>query len=255
MESGFSMLPLAALRDRRLTYRTLTVLGALCSFRQRSDDVSIVAGRDEIAERCQLHQSVISSATTELERLGWLEKVGRGGRSIKTTYRLTTPETVADSATVTKPETVTDYVSKTVADSATRLYRTEVNTDICVKKSKDTEPEGFADCWSAYPKREGGNSRTDALKAYRGRLKAGASPSDLLAGVKRYAAYCAAKSIVSTSYVKQASTFFGPGDHWCESWAVSTSDYVTDQKPKAGDTRARHGVTEMFNEVAGWVPA
>lgn len=119
------MLPLAALRDRRLTYRTLTVLGALCSFRQGSDDVSIVAGRDEIAERCRLHQSVISSATTELEKLGWVEKVGRGGRSVKTTYRLTTPKTVADSATVTQPETVTESVSKTVADSATRLYRTE----------------------------------------------------------------------------------------------------------------------------------
>lgn len=119
------MLPLAALRDRRLTYRTLTVLGALCSFRQGSDDVSIVAGRDEIAERCRLHQSVISSATSELEKLGWVEKVGRGGRSVKTTYRLTTPKTVADSATVTQPETVTESVSKTVADSATRLYRTE----------------------------------------------------------------------------------------------------------------------------------
>lgn len=181
MESGFSMLPLAALRDRRLTYRTLTVLGALCSFRQGSDDISIVAGRDKIAERCRLHQSVISSATTELEKLGWVEKVGRGGRSVKTTYRLTTPKTVADSATVTQPETVTDYVSKTVADSATRLYRTEVYTDICVKKPS-ADPDYFADFWKQYPKKV---AKPLAMKAWRKIKPTGQLLADLMAGLQR----------------------------------------------------------------------
>lgn len=175
------MLPLAALRDRRLTYRTLTVLGALCSFRQGSDDISIVAGRDKIAERCRLHQSVISSATTELEKLGWVEKVGRGGRSVKTTYRLTTPKTVADSATVTQPETVTDYVSKTVADSATRLYRTEVYTDICVKKPS-ADPDYFADFWKQYPKKV---AKPLAMKAWRKIKPTGQLLADLMAGLQR----------------------------------------------------------------------
>lgn len=170
------MLPLAALRDRRLTYRTLTVLGALCSFRQGSDDVSIIAGRDEIAERCRLHRSVISSATTELENLGWVEKVGRGGRSVKTTYRLTTPKTVADSATVTQPETVTDYVSKTVADSATRLYRTEVYTDICVNKPS-ADPDYFADFWKQYPKKV---AKPQAMEAWRKIKPTGQLLSDLM---------------------------------------------------------------------------
>lgn len=116
-------------------------------------------------------------------------------------------------------------------------------------------PDGFAECWSDYPKREGGNSRADAIKAYRGRLKTGALPADMLAGVRRYAAYCASKGIVGTSYVKQAATFFGTGDHWQESWTVPSATQSHDHKPKAGDTRARHGITEAFDEVAGWVPA
>jgi hypothetical protein len=77
----------------------------------------------------------------------------------------------------------------------------------------------------------------------------------MLAGVKRYAAYCAAKGKVGTTYVKQAATFFGPGDHWCESWSTEPVVLPQGQRPKAGDTRAKHGTTEMFNEVAGWVPA
>lgn len=267
MDNRFSMVPLAAFADRRMTYRQLVVFGVICSFRQGSDDQYVCAGRDEIAERCGLHPSVISSATTDLENLGWLVKSGRGGRSVKTSYQISTPKTVADSATVThhatvlnsvtvtEGETVTDSVSKTVADSATRLYRTEVNTDICVKNPASMDPEGFAECWTAYPKREGGNSRADALKAYRSRLKTGAASADLLAGVKRYAAYCVSKGIVGTAYVKQAASFFGPGEHWQELWEIPSAIPVLDQKPKAGDTRARHGITETFNEVAGWVPA
>lgn len=79
----------------------------------------------------------------------------------------------------------------------------------------------FAECWQSYPKREGGNSKTEALKAYRARIKAGVPPEDLLSGVKRYAAYNRATGKEGTAYVKQASTFFGPGDHWKEPWAVA----------------------------------
>ena len=95
METRFSMVPLAAFKDRRLTYRQLVVLGVICSFRQGSADISINVGRDQIAERCGLHPSVISAATTDLENFGWLKKTGRGGRSMKTTYLITIPETVA----------------------------------------------------------------------------------------------------------------------------------------------------------------
>lgn len=272
MASPFVMLPLAANIDTRLSLRQLKTLTAICSFRKSADDFCVEAGRDEIAIRCGFTPPIVSTATTELQRLGWLVKQGAGGRAaggggLKTIYTITIPETVSTSATVTESETVLisatvveratvpESVSPTVSTSGTGLYKEEVNTDRCISKPRSSEPEGFAECWAAYPKREGGNSRADALKAYRGRLKAGVLSVDLLAGVKRYAAYCVSKELVCTSYVKQASTFFGTGEHWRESWAVPSATPAADQRPKAGDTRARYGITEIFNEVAGWVPA
>ena len=93
----------------------------------------------------------------------------------------------------------------------------------CAAQPHDVEPEGFANSWNAYPKREGGNSRKEALKQYRARVKQGATPADLLAGVERYAAFILAKGQEGTVFVKQASTFFGTGEHWREAWAIETA--------------------------------
>ncbi len=81
-----------------------------------------------------------------------------------------------------------------------------------------TDPDGLEECWDAYPKRSGGNSRKEAEKAYRARLKAGVSPADLLSGVQRYAAHVQATGKEGTGFVKKAATFFGPDEHWKESF-------------------------------------
>jgi hypothetical protein len=93
----------------------------------------------------------------------------------------------------------------------------------CAVAPHDDEPEGFANCWSAYPKREGGNSRKEASKTYRARIKQGATPADLLAGVVRYADFIRAKGQEGTAFVKQASSFFGTGEHWREAWVIETA--------------------------------
>lgn len=80
------------------------------------------------------------------------------------------------------------------------------------------DPEGFSECWEAYPKRSGGNSRKEAEKAYRARLKTGVDPADMLAGVQRYATYIRGTEREGTAYVKQAATFFGTGEHWKEAY-------------------------------------
>lgn len=76
MAAPFTMIPLAALLAPNLTFRTLKVYGAICSFRKDSSDFCIEAGREEIASRCGLNASIVSTATTELQRLGWLIKQG-----------------------------------------------------------------------------------------------------------------------------------------------------------------------------------
>jgi hypothetical protein len=97
----------------------------------------------------------------------------------------------------------------------------ESNDASLTRTCDEDDSPGFSECWSAYPKREGGNSRKEAEKAYRARLRAGVSPAELLAGVQRYALFVRAKGQEGTSYVKQASTFLGAGEHWRELWEVA----------------------------------
>lgn len=87
---------------------------------------------------------------------------------------------------------------------------------------QDYSPE-FETAWEAYPKRAGGNSKAGAFKAWKARLKDGVKPDDMLAGVKRYAAYARATGSVGTQFVKQAVTFFGPDRHFEESWPAPSA--------------------------------
>ena len=75
----------------------------------------------------------------------------------------------------------------------------------------------FEQAWEAYPKRPN-NSRADARKAWDKSIKKGADPHAMITGTKAYAAYVAEMG-TEPQYIKLASTFFGPGQHW-------TSDYT-----------------------------
>lgn len=98
------------------------------------------------------------------------------------------------------------------------------------KDKKDNNPlnppEGdrvdglFEEAWEAYPKRAGGNSKKAARKAWDARIKQGAGPELMLAGVKRYRAFCDATGKTGLETVKMAATFFGPSDWYLEPWDV-----------------------------------
>ncbi|HFP9449355.1 TPA: helix-turn-helix domain-containing protein [Raoultella ornithinolytica] len=87
---------------------------------------------------------------------------------------------------------------------------------------QDYSPE-FETAWQTYPKRAGGNSKSAAWKAWKGRLKDGVKPEAMLAGVKRYAVYARATGSIGTQYVKQAASFFGPDRHFEESWQAPSA--------------------------------
>lgn len=78
----------------------------------------------------------------------------------------------------------------------------------------------FEHAWKLYPKRAGGNSKMAARKAWNARIKAGVDPDDMIDGVRRYAAYCAATQRAGTQYVRQAATFFGPDLHFEDDFDV-----------------------------------
>ncbi|MEF3625554.1 hypothetical protein V4S89_14620 [Citrobacter freundii] len=114
----------------------------------------------------------------------------------------------ARSLTVTTTKTTTETKSIGASADAHAPARSA---------KQDYSPE-FEKAWQAYPKRAGGNSKAAAYKAWKARLKDGVKPEDMLAGVKRYAAYVKVTGNAGTQFVKQATTFFGPDRHFEEAW-------------------------------------
>ena len=121
-QSPFGVVPVEVAMDQRLTLQQMRVLLALYTFRNRNTELTHPT-REAISERTGMALTKISKATTDLERLGWLTKVGNGGRSQATRYRVHVPETLTDSDTVSKTKTVPEQVTvsahETVTDSVT----------------------------------------------------------------------------------------------------------------------------------------
>lgn len=76
--------------------------------------------------------------------------------------------------------------------------------------------EKFEEAWQLFPKREGGNPKASARKAWNARIREGVNPDVLVAAVKAYAADMLKAGNIGTRYVKQAATFFGPDRHYDE---------------------------------------
>jgi Helix-turn-helix domain len=92
--------------------------------------------------------------------------------------------------------------------------------------------EEFKQFWSAYPKRDGGNSKKGAWKKWNARLREGVTAEDLILAAKRYAAQMQAKNNIGTSFVKQAETFLGPDQHWKESLASNVHPISDASRPR-----------------------
>ncbi|HCW3117062.1 TPA: hypothetical protein OXC75_004979 [Citrobacter amalonaticus] len=87
-------------------------------------------------------------------------------------------------------------------------------------ESQKKYPDEFERVWTIYPKRAGGNSKTDAFKAWNARIRDGTTAREIHEGVERYAAFVKAEGSLNTQFVKQAKTFFGPGMHFSEPWTI-----------------------------------
>ena len=97
-----------------------------------------------------------------------------------------------------------------------------------VNKGKNNYTDDFEAAWAEYPKREGNNPKGSAFKAWNGRLSEGHTPESMIEGVKRYARFCRAKDKVGSQFVKHASTFFGPDEHFLADWQVAKPSVIQD---------------------------
>ena len=71
---------------------------------------------------------------------------------------------------------------------------------------------------SAYPKRSGGQGWGLLKKKIPSLIRQGSTFEELIEGAKRYKAFCVADGSEGSCYVKQAITFYGPGEWWMEDW-------------------------------------
>lgn len=112
-------------------------------------------------------------------------------------------------------------------------------------KSKGYSDE-FEAAWAIYPARPG-NSKADAFKAWNARLAAGATAEQLTDGTRRYADFVAA-SKTEPRFVKQAATFFGPGDHYLADWTPPAPA----KAPPPAQSFAERAAEDQRSQVAAW---
>lgn len=121
----------------------------------------------------------------------------------------------------------------------------------CPPSASESADDGFANFWEHYPKKV---AKIQAMKAWKRVKPCGQVLADLMVGLEKQKDSCDWQKD-SGQFIPYPSTWLNARRWEDEVSAHPSATPVTDQKPKAGDTRARHGITETFNEVAGWVPA
>jgi hypothetical protein len=115
------------------------------------------------------------------------------------------------------------------------------STDAPPKKAPFVYPGEFEWIWSNRPPREGAESKRRAHQCCNARIKQGATWRELAEGMRRYYAYCKTKGNLHTEFVMQMGTFFGPDEHYKNTWGVTTSK--TD--PDFDDTDWRKDIGEL----------
>lgn len=126
-----------------------------------------------------------------------------------------------------------------------RNTTTTTTTTTPAPAPKSALESDFAQLWTTYPKRAGGNNKAVALRAYLARRKSGVQHDELLAGVVRYAAFVRSEGNEGSKFVKQATTFLGPDEHWREPWEPAAPDRRDDPFDLAGLLADAQNVSNM----------
>lgn len=120
----------------------------------------------------------------------------------------------------------------------------------CSPTASESADDGFATFWQQYPKKV---AKTQAMKAWKKIKPAGQVLAGLMAGLER------AKS--SANWQKYGGQFIPHpaswlnGRRWEDDENTASASSAAPSPPQPGAVRQRHGITERFDEVAGWVPA
>lgn len=185
-----------------------------------------------------LHRETIFAAIRELEKARLVavdRRIGKGHR-----YQLSV-DVMHDHTEISDQYGKPDGTSPEIRTPGSTENRTPTSTEnrthnLCIEpviepinkpgarqptKTTQLYTVDFEAAWGLYPAREGGNSKSDAFKAWRARTREGYTSEQLTGGVRRYASYCDVSGSVGTRFVKQAATFFGPALSFLEPWTAA----------------------------------
>lgn len=95
--------------------------------------------------------------------------------------------------------------------------------------------DAFGGFWSAFPKRQGGNSRKNAEARFRSAVKAGVDAEAIINGARRYAEHCDATGKTGTEFVKTAEAWLN-GRFWESDWSISLSRPAPPHRPAKRNT-------------------
>ena len=86
--------------------------------------------------------------------------------------------------------------------------------------------DDFLAVWNAKPAREGGDDKARAAKNFIAAVAAGPSPAEMLAGMTRYAAFCAHSKRTGTQYAMRCANFISlehDPPYWLQDWTFTAN--------------------------------
>ena len=148
------IMPYEILQDERLSLRQIRVLMAIFSWRKKNTDLSRVS-RQMLSERTGYPVNRISVITKELEAIGWIVKVGNGGKSQWNEYRINDLDLGTSNGYQNGngcqngngyqngTQTVTDSVPQTVTDLVRGIDTVRKDRNNTVKEKNKKESNVF----------------------------------------------------------------------------------------------------------------
>lgn len=236
-----------------------TLLALKLADHANDDGSSVHPGIESLAKKTRQSERTVQRQLRKMEQTGWLIPIERnnGGRNRANRYRINadwirgdnlTPIEKGDTGDEKGRHSEQERVTNESENGDTGVTRIEPsdNHQGTIKEPSDDSgessavgksssqhaeyPESFENTWKHYPKRDGGNPKKAAYKAWRARLKAGASEDELHNGALGYADHLRQRGKEGTRYVQQGSTFFGPDEHYRE---YSPGDNAPPAEPEA----------------------
>lgn len=134
------VLPYEILSDTRLTLRHIRTLMAIFSWRKKNSSLARIS-REKISERTGYPIARVSEITTELSKLGWITKVGNGGKSQWCEYHINDLEDLPNTESVSQnsngyqnsngiDQNAIDTVTKTVTPGVTESVTVGVTESV-----------------------------------------------------------------------------------------------------------------------------